>query len=249
LVGFSIDISDRIEKELKLQNLIDVSSSQNDKLIDFAHIVSHNLRSHTTNFSMLLNFLSDEEDESERKKILKMLVDSSDNLLIAIGHLNEAIEIKENKNTDRQLIGLKEEISKIEQSLLAYLITTKTKLINEVPDKIKINVIPAYINTILTNVITNAIQYRSDKRESSVKLSATKKGKQTILSITDNGIGIDLDKHGSKLFGMYKTFHSGNESKGIGLYITKSQIEAMNGTVSVSSELDKGTTFKIYFND
>ncbi|MBT8312250.1 MAG: ATP-binding protein, partial [Flavobacteriaceae bacterium] len=71
----------------------------------------------------------------------------------------------------------------------------------------------------------------------------------TVLKITDNGLGIDLDKYGEKLYGMYKTFHDKPDARGIGLYITKNQIEAMNGKIAVESEVGKGTTFNIYFNE
>lgn len=72
---------------------------------------------------------------------------------------------------------------------------------------------------------------------------------QKILSVMDNGLGIDLSKHKNSLFGMYKTFHKHQNSRGIGLFITKNQIEAMGGSIEVFSEVDKGTTFKIYFNE
>ncbi|MGY8915134.1 MAG: ATP-binding protein, partial [Flavobacteriales bacterium] len=65
------------------------------------------------------------------------------------------------------------------------------------------------------------------------------------LLFRDNGLGIDLKKHGKKIFGMYKTFHKHKEAKGIGLFITKNQVEAMNGKISVESQVDEGTTFKV----
>ncbi len=86
-------------------------------------------------------------------------------------------------------------------------------------------------------------------RKPVIHLSAETKGDYTILSIKDNGLGIDLEEHGDKLFGMYKTFHENPDARGIGLYITKNQIEAMNGKVTVDSKVGKGTTFKIYFNE
>ncbi|MFP5081839.1 ATP-binding protein [Pedobacter sp. JCM 36344] len=66
-----------------------------------------------------------------------------------------------------------------------------------------------------------------------------------ILEIKDNGIGIDLDVHGTKLFGMYKTFHENADARGIGLFITKNQVEALGGTISVNSEVGVGTTFRL----
>ena len=82
-----------------------------------------------------------------------------------------------------------------------------------------------------------------------VILSAEKKGGYSILTISDNGLGIDLDKYGKKLFGMYNTFHEHEDARGIGLYLSKNQIDAMNGKVEVTSETGKGTEFKIFFND
>ncbi len=249
LVGISMDISDLKQKELELRRLIKVSSSQNEKLINFAHIVSHNLRSHTANFSMLLSFLVQETTEEERQSVIKMLVDSSDNLLETINNLNEVVDINSNHGIQKKPIALKNKIQNVIQGLKAELVSHKVTVVNEVSNNIKINVVPAYIDSILNNFLTNAIKYRSVERDSYARLSVEKEDNFTILTIADNGLGIDLEKHGEKIFGMYKTFHNTPNSKGIGLYITKNQIEAMNGKVTVESKVNQGTTFKIYFND
>lgn len=249
LVGISMDISDFKQKEAELHDLINVTSLQNEKLINFAHIVSHNLRSHTSNFSMLLNFLCNENCEIERQSILNMLVESSDNLLETMDNLNEVIDISTKTDLKRKSTILKNKITAMEQSLSADLITHNATIINNVTPKVKIKVIPAYIDSILNNFLTNAIKYKSPDRDPVITLSTKKEPNYTVLSISDNGLGIDLKKYGDKLFGMYKTFHDRPDSKGIGLYITKNQIEAMNGKVEVASEVGKGTTFKIYFND
>ena len=83
-------------------------------------------------------------------------------------------------------------------------------------------------------------------RQSWVKIRTELQEDYLLLSFEDNGLGIDLKRHGEKVFGMYKTFHEHKESRGIGLFITKSQIEAIKGKVEVESEVDQGTTFKIY---
>jgi sensor histidine kinase regulating citrate/malate metabolism len=77
-------------------------------------------------------------------------------------------------------------------------------------------------------------------------LSTRIEGDFVVLDIKDNGLGIDLKKHKAKLFGMYKTFHNNKEARGIGLFITKNQVEAMGGKIEVESTVNKGTTFKIY---
>jgi len=249
LVGISMDISDRKKKEVELQKLIDVTSSQNEKLINFAHIVSHNLRSHGANFSMLLDFLLNENSVNEREKMTLMLKKASNHLLETIENLNEILQITTNTNLKKVRVNLKSKIAAVEKSLSVDITKNEIKLTNTVNEKVNVLVVPAYLDSILTNLISNGIKYRSPERAPSIKLSATKEGKFIVLSIKDNGLGIDLDKHGEKIFGMYKTFHGNKDAKGIGLYITKSKIEAMNGKIKVESKEDKGTTFKIYFND
>jgi signal transduction histidine kinase len=66
------------------------------------------------------------------------------------------------------------------------------------------------------------------------------------LTVQDNGKGIDLDKHGDKIFGMFKTFHGNRDARGIGLFITRNQIEALGGTIEVASKVGEGTKFTVY---
>ena len=69
-----------------------------------------------------------------------------------------------------------------------------------------------------------------------------------MINFRDNGLGLDLKKNGHKIFGMYKTFHGNADPKGIGLFITKNQLEAMNGKIAMESEVGHGSNFKIYLN-
>ncbi len=249
LVGISWDISDLKQKEKELRDLINVTSLQNKQLINFAHIVSHNLRSHTANFSMLLEFLINEKDEEEKEKIVNMLTEASDNLLETLDNLNEVVAISTNINLEKKPVVLNEKIAAVELNLAAFLQKNNARVINNIPDDITVKVIPAYIDSILMNFITNAVKYRDPERDPVISLSVNRNENYTILSIEDNGLGIDLKRYGDKLFGMYKTFHHNSDARGIGLYITKNQIEAMNGKVMVCSEVGKGTTFNIYFNE
>jgi len=249
LLGISMDISNLKKQEAELRDLINVTSLQNKKLVNFAHIVSHNLRSHTANFSMLLEFLVTEKDAAERKKIIEMLTMASDNLLETMENLNEVVSISTNSGQKKKAVNLTEAIGAVTHNLSAFLNTHKAKVINQVAAATRVNVIPAYLDNILTNIITNAVKFRDPSRPPVITISAEKLEHYTLLKITDNGLGIDLEKHKDKLFGMYKTFHDNPEARGIGLYITKNQIEAMEGKISVDSTVGKGSTFNIYFNE
>ena len=244
-----MDISDIKQKEKELQDLISVTSVQNKQLINFAHIVSHNLRSHSANFSMLLEFLVNETDEQEKENLVRMLTEASDNLLETLDNLNEVVAISTNVNIEKKSVNLAKSTAAVEQNLAAFLKKNNAQILNEIPHDTTIRAVPAYLDSILMNFITNSIKYKSPDRDPVVKLSVTKKDDYIILSIADNGLGMDLDIYGEKLFGMYKTFHDNPDARGIGLYISKNQIDAMNGKIKVDSEVGKGTTFNIYFNE
>ena len=101
----------------------------------------------------------------------------------------------------------------------------------------------------MLNFLTNGIKYRATERESYIKIKSEKLNHYIVLLIEDNGLGIDLKRHGNKLFGMYKTFHGNPDSRGIGLFITKNQVEALGGRIDVDSTVGIGTTFKIFFKN
>ncbi|WP_219006704.1 PAS domain-containing sensor histidine kinase [Aquimarina litoralis] len=247
--GIIIHVSDitRIKKEEELKSLLRVAEDQNRRLKNFAHIVSHNLKSHSGNFEMLLDLYIQENPEIQENEIIKLFKTASQNLSDTIAHLNEVVLI--NTSLDKNLvpIQLKEVVDEVVKGVSAIALESKVAIHNLIDNDLKVLAIPAYLDSILLNFITNGIKYRSEERNSHITLSAVQTGKHVELSIEDNGLGIDLKKHRSKLFGMYKTFHSNiKNARGIGLFITKNQVEAIGGKIEVSSEVDKGTTFKIY---
>ncbi|MEP1854424.1 sensor histidine kinase, partial [Nonlabens ulvanivorans] len=94
-------------------------------------------------------------------------------------------------------------------------------------------------------LITNSIKYRDLNKSLSIIITATQDNGVCTISVSDNGLGIDLSRHQDKIFGMYKTFHNHENSNGLGLFMTKNQVEAMGGTISVRSEVGIGSTFTI----
>jgi signal transduction histidine kinase len=104
-----------------------------------------------------------------------------------------------------------------------------------------------YIESIFLNLISNAIKYRHPGRQPKLKITSIAQNGHLQLRFEDNGIGIDLQKHGQNLFSLYKRFHFHVEGKGLGLFLVRTQVEALGGTVTVNSEIDHGTTFEILF--
>ncbi|MFN0203779.1 MAG: PAS domain-containing protein, partial [Bacteroidia bacterium] len=236
-----------MEKQTQLQQLLDVTSNQNQRLQNFAHIVSHNIRSHSSNLSMLTTFLTPDEHDKEQQKFFEMLKKSTNKLAETVENLNEIITIQNNVNQPKTQLCIYEEIEKTTQALNTIILANEVTVQNLVEKDACIYGLKPYIESILLNMLTNAIKYRSPERKAVITFSAEKSGFFWVLAIQDNGLGIDLSKHGHKLFGMYKTFHVNADARGIGLFITKNQVEAMGGKIEVESEVDKGTIFFIYF--
>lgn len=107
---------------------------------------------------------------------------------------------------------------------------------------------PSFLESIFINLISNAIKYRCPSRKLEISVKTKSKDKRNLLVVKDNGLGIDLKRHGNKLFHMYRTFHNNDDARGVGLFLVKSKVEALGGDITVKSELGKGSSFSIRFN-
>ena len=246
LRGIMIDITNMKEAEEDLNNSLYLVTEQNKRLLNFSYIVSHNLRSHTSNIKSIVSLVETEETEEERHEMMKLLKSVSNSLDETMDHLNDVINVNTNINLVTKPLVLHQYIETVKAVLTEQIQLTQATITSDIPEDLMVNYNPAYLQSILYNLISNAIRYRHPDREPIISLKWRKEDNQNVLEITDNGIGIDLVKNGDKIFGMYKTFSSNVDSKGIGLFITRNQIEAMGGSITVASEPCVGTTFKIY---
>lgn len=245
-LGMGIDITEIKKAEKKVLALLDLTKDQNERLRNFAYIVSHNLRSHSGGISMLLEIFKEESPEIYENEMFQHIKNASDNLSETIKHLTEVVQINlETKQNSTQLL-LRPLIEKNISSLLISAKNAGVLLQNEVPNDIQVFGIPAYLESIVMNFLSNGIKYSSKERDSYVKITVEVTPDFVILIFKDNGLGIDLQKHGNKLYGIYKTFHEHEDSRGVGLFITKNQVESMGGRIEVESEVNVGTTFKIF---
>jgi PAS domain S-box-containing protein len=246
-LGIAVDISTIKKAENEIQSLLHVTKDQNERLKNFAHIVSHNLRSHSGNIAMMLDLLLYEHPIFLENEIIQLLDGASKNLKETIGHLNEVVLMNTTISENLIAINLQKSLETSIKSINALAKTSNVTIYNEVDPDLEILGISAYVDSILLNFLSNAVKYKSNERSAFIKLYSKIENDFVVLHIEDNGLGIDLKKHSGKLFGMYKTFHGNADARGIGLFITKNQIEAISGKIKVTSELDKGTTFKLYF--
>jgi two-component system CheB/CheR fusion protein len=102
------------------------------------------------------------------------------------------------------------------------------------------------LKSILANLVSNAIKYHAPGKNPEINIKTEKTPRGTLLSIEDNGIGIDLKANKEKLFGKYQRFTNSAEGTGLGLWIVKETVDKNGGALEVESQPGIGTTFKIY---
>jgi PAS domain S-box-containing protein len=239
------DITPLILKQEELRSMVDVAAEQNKRLVNFTYIISHNIRSHVAN---IIGILDISEDLGDNELALSMIQESTSNLDQTLNNLNEIISIQAHTSLPIIELNVYHEINRIIQSINVLITEAGTTLIYQFDPSVVIMTNPAYFESIVLNLITNALKYKSPLRSLWIEIDLYQEGDYKVLIFKDNGLGINLDKYRDQLFGLYKTFHKNKDARGLGLYIIKTQVEAMKGKIEVESELNTGTVFKIYFD-
>ena len=246
VIGIGTDITELKLNEHELQRTIGIIGDQNKRLKHFTYIVSHNIRSHAANIYSLANLVcSNQETDENYHNLLKQ---SCGYLLETLDNLNEVLAIQENTSVERKDINILDLLNKVIDLLHSEIEETKTIIDIVIDHNETVNYNLSYLESVILNLLTNSIKYRDPAKRNKLTISYTKKQDKGVLTFSDNGLGIDLDRHQDKLFGMYQTFHQHPKAKGIGLYLVKNQIESMGGQINVESEPKKGTTFIISFS-
>lgn len=248
--GIFQDIDDSIQKEINLEKASGIVASQNNRLFNFAHIVSHNLRSHSSNLTLIVQLINDLDTVEEKLELLDNITHVSESLNTTIEHLNEVVTIQTNSNKLKEQVNFVNTLEQVTTSINQIIINNNVTINSDFSKAEVINYIPAYLDSVFLNLLTNAIKYKHKDRDPVINISTSldyTNRDRIVLKISDNGSGIDMEKFGDKVFGMYKTFHYNADARGIGLFITKNQIESLNGEIQVESDLSSGTTFTIKF--
>ncbi|WP_345145753.1 PAS domain-containing sensor histidine kinase [Flavobacterium ginsengiterrae] len=249
-ISIQRDITDEKKLETEKEHLIRELTQNNKDLKQFSYITSHNLRAPLSNLIGLLNLIEDIPIENEElEEILAGFTKSTHLLNETINDLVKVIIIKDNPSMQKEEVSLKEVFENV-FSQLSFQIELHKPIIKLKFDRVPLlNTNKAYIESILLNLLTNSIKYKSENRKLKISITAEQIDNQAVLTFKDNGIGIDLERNRDKVFGLYQRFHNYPDSKGLGLYLVKSQVETMGGTITIDSEVNKGTTFTITFKN
>lgn len=241
--GHIQDVTSTFQRNVELEQLVAVSKSQNRRLLDFAQILSHNVRLHSSTMDGLIQAIDETEDGAEFEQFMAFLKDTSQKLDETLHDLNSVLMIRSNTNANTKKV-----------SAIALLNEKKPfweGLVNEVGGQLSLAISPEFnaeveadlFTSVMDELIGNAIRFRTEGRPLQLTISAeiTEIRTKAVITVSDNGLGIDLSRNGSYLFGMYRTFHNGLSGKGLGLFLAKNMAESMHCDLQIQSKEGFGT--------
>ncbi|GAA4321634.1 hypothetical protein GCM10023149_21570 [Mucilaginibacter gynuensis] len=245
MVGAMHDISERKARIKELKQLADDLYHRNQELQQFGYVVSHNLRSPVANIMGIVTLLEIDRDDPEMiDRCIQELKSSIHRLDEVILDLSKILSITDGATAMvLEPVDVSEILQHIKLDLHDTLALNEvTLLLPQLP--IIFNSHKAYLNSILFNLIGNAVKYRSEEPPV-IRVDVTREGNDLLIQVKDNGTGIDLAKYGKDIFKPYQRFTNSHEGKGLGLFLVKSHVKVLNGTIEVASEPEKGTTFTV----
>lgn len=243
------DVTKKKELEQQQQLLFNEIAKINKDLEHFARMASHNLRSPVANILSLFDLIDFKEIGGDNnQKIINLIKQSTEKVSTTLeGYINELVKKDTNAKLDIQKLNIPNCLDEVINSVI-YLVRKDNAVIEKdftAFEDVIFN--KSYLESILLNLLTNALKYRNPKTAAQITFKTLIKDNRKQLIVSDNGIGFDMDLVKDKIFGLNQTFHGNIDAKGVGLFLVKKHVTDLEGEISVDSQKKKGTTFTITF--
>lgn len=253
ITGMHLDIDSIKKKEVELQETTKELLKTNKDLQQFASITSHNLRAPIVNLKSLTEMSATGNLPVELEEEIKLKIhDVVNQLDTTLSDLIEIVSIKSGQKAASENLNFQLELIEAMRILQNQINISGAKITSDFQSAPTVYFPRRYLESIFINLISNSIAYQKPEKGPDIYIKTTATNGFIILEISDNGLGINLERFKTKIFGLYQRFHQqypNIEGKGLGLFIIKSQIEAMDGKIEVESMVDQGTTFRIYLHN
>ena len=248
LYGIIKDITEQKQAEIEREEIIRDIVRHNKDLEQFAYIVSHNLRLPVANIIGFADILkNDALDDNQKTEFTGALLSSVQKLDEIVADLNHVLQVRREINEKREPVSFSELTKNIIESIDSIVKKENVTIEYDFSAIDKVNSLKGYMYSVFYNLVVNSIKYRRKDVPLLIEIKSSLTHEHLVLSFKDNGLGIDLDKYQDRLFRLYKRFHSHVEGKGMGLFMVKTQIEALGGRINVRSKVNEGTEFIIEF--
>jgi PAS domain S-box-containing protein len=236
-------LTERNEELLKTQNALSRKISQ---LKDFAGIITHDVRGPAANIRKMLDLYETATDIETRNTAFSFLKKTSDQLVNNLNELIQVLQLHLEEDIPHADCDFAAVITDISHQFADAMLEKKAELHTTLGVR-SVHYPKIYLQSILYNLISNSLKYSKPGSPCEINITTWAEDGRTKLSVRDNGLGFNLDMHRQSIFKFRKSFHAGFDSKGIGLYLVKNQVEELGGSISVESEEGKGSTFTITF--
>ena len=231
-----------LERERITADLI----QHNQDLEQFTYIISHNLRAPVANIIGLSDMLREPDlDFDSKMDVLDRVSRSIRNIDMVIQDLNHILQSRAMVNEKKETVYFDDLLEAIKTSIQNIIANEQVQFNCSFDDADSIYAIRSYLYSIFYNLISNSIKYRQTGVSPIISIQSRHLEDKIELHFKDNGKGIDLEKNSGQLFGLYKRFDTTMEGKGMGLFMVKTQVEALGGTIKIKSTLGEGTEFVI----
>lgn len=222
-------------------------ANQNKRLEQFASITSHNLRGPIANILGLGSVFERQNLSELNLQCLDHLQKATLDLDTVIRDLNEILTYTHGPQPEKQRVSLEMVLQQVVENLSPMVAQERVQIIGNFEEANHVDAVEPYVKSIFFHLISNAIKFRSPDVDSVIRIESKRAKEHVVVSISDNGLGIDTKTHKEKLFTIYQRFHTHREGRGLGLYLVKTQIETLGGAIEVESKVGQGTTFRLYF--
>ncbi|RYF97189.1 MAG: PAS domain S-box protein [Chitinophagaceae bacterium] len=214
------------------------------RLEELNYMIAHNLRGPVGNINMIVKSVRDEDGLFSLQESLDHIISSSDALMESLDTLMEFSKIKLHDSIPFDDCSISQIFEKVKTHLHSTIFQKQAELTLNF-DTDEISYPRQYLESILYNLLSNALKYSKRGETPRVLIDLRFVDSVPVLTVNDNGIGIDLVRHGNKLFKLNGILHQGYDSKGLGLFLTKTQVEALGGNIQVNSTPGEGTSFRV----
>lgn len=245
-IGVATDITNVKEDHLKIARQSEILKEQNDEIKQFAYIAMHDMKNPIVTLEGHFNYLKTQltNPSDEVSDSIEFIDEEMKKFQNTLEGLNNAIQIKE--------VSIREETVDL-NPIINRLISSYQNELNDLNGKFNVHLARrsrvigthAYLESILMNLISNAVKYFSPNRNPIISINTEVQDDFLLLVVEDNGLGIDTQLHKQRLFKMFNRFHHHPNGSGMGLYLVKSMVEKLGGTIEIESEVDRGTKFSI----
>ncbi|TGE24206.1 PAS domain S-box protein [Hymenobacter aquaticus] len=248
--GSSIDVQNQREMQQQLQARNEQLARTNTDLDNFVYTASHDLRQPIDNMAGIFEELTRTAyfRDPEAIKLITMFERALQQIHQTIHDLSDVVQLQR-----RHALVPAEAVAL--EPLTREVIGSMQEQGNEVGARFEldfravptVHFVRANLQSILYNLLSNSLKYAAPGRPPRVRIFTSLLDGVPVLTVADNGQGIDLERHGTELFQLFRRFHEDVEGSGMGLYLVNRMVQLNGAWLEVDSTVGVGSTFRIFF--